>query len=174
MLPENYHPSGKNGQDSTRMASPHFGNATKETSDVYDGDREFEKGSKSPMGRLDTWSNRHSFGKERDEWSSKERSKSLSYGQSHLQRNKVIPSNTAIPPPIDVLKKRTSVTNAFHDDQLGSGRRRHSSSGSMHDMRSDSMGDLSSPKALDSGALFGASLGFLGSSGSLNDIHAKM
>jgi len=175
VLPESYYSSSRSGQDSTRKASPHLGNAAEErttTKDVYN-DGEFDTGSKSPMGRLDMWSDRRSFGNEND-WSFKERSKSLSYSQSQLQKKAGISGSTAIPPPLDMLKKRTSVVNALHGDQFGSAKRSHSSSGSMHDMKSDSTGDLSSPKALDSGALFGASLGFLGSSGSLNDIHAKM
>ncbi len=152
----------KFSQDKTRVPSPNFGGFRHEQEDLCNG-QDVDGGDRnSPVGRLDTWSS--------NRW--KERSKSVSHSKHHNHRgDRGSSGNATIPPPLDVLKKRTSVSGDPHCDPM---KKRHSSTGSLQDLKADSVSDLTSPKALDSGALFGASLGFLGSSGSLNEIHAKM
>lgn len=158
------------------MPSPHFGERRLDQGDLYNGE-DVDNNCNSPIGRLDVWSNRRRS--EDESWNSMERSKSLSYGKPQCyQTDRGVTQNTVIPPPLDILKKRASVSNAHYDDRSNSSReslkRRSGSTGSMQDLKADSISDPSSPKALDSGTLFGASLGFLGSSGSLNDIHSNM
>lgn len=170
--------------------TPRFSNCEKrhKRTETYDGDDQ-DGNCNSPIGRLDVWSDHHTSSSDTENHNPREKFESLPSSRRVRHRsesllyqgNGTITRTSAIPPPLDILKKRTSagqIHSTYYDDQQNSTRgvlqRRHQSlSGSAHDLKG-SCGDISSPKAFGSGTLFGASLGFLGSSGSLTDIHAKM
>ena len=127
---------------------------------------DIDENCNSPIGRLDVWSD-HRRGSYDSEISSKENSSLVQAARvRHRSESLVSDRSTkiAVPPPLDILKKRASAS-ATNQDQYASPTR---------DTNKDSNGNISSPKSFGSGTLFSASLGFLGSPDHLRNVNANM
>lgn len=153
-----------------KAVSPWFssGERRQEYTETFHGS-EVDENCNSPIGRLDVWNDTDDHSPKEDLQSSRRvrhKSESILY-----QGGRMISKMAVIPPPLDILKKRTSVGHSHSSSQDEQGHL--NSSGNIHDMKG-SCENISSSKTYGSGTLFGASLGFIGSSDNLADIHAKM